>query len=88
MSKLLFQDDIIEGLDVYVEYTIDSPLRREDSEIILYDYGIELDAEVVINGANGREVVEYRQHVSLRGYKNTRWLEEKLIEAIEFEERA
>ena len=88
MSKLLFQDDIIEGLDVYVEYTIDSPLRIEDKEIILYDYGIELDAEVVINGANGRDVVEYRQHVSLRGYKNTRWLEEKLIEAIEFEERA
>ena len=88
MSKLLFQDDIIEGLDVYVEYTIDSPLRREDREIILYDYGIELDAEVVVNGANGREVVDYRQHVSLRGYKNTRWLEEKLIEAIEFEERA
>ena len=32
--------------------------------------------------ANGREVVGYRQHTSLRGYINTRWMEEKLIEAI------
>ena len=83
MSKLLFQDDIIEGLDVYVEYTTDP----EDG-VILYDYGVELDAEVAVNGANGREIVSYRTHTSLRGYVNTRWMEEKLIEAIEYEERA
>ena len=85
MSKLLFPDDIIEGLDVYVEYTMDP----EDG-VILYDYGLELDAEAVITGGNvgegKRRVVEYRHHTSLRGYKNTRWMEEKLIEAIEYEE--
>ena len=83
MSKLLFQDDIIDGLDVYVEYTMDP----EDG-VILYDFGLELDAEVPINGANGRELVEYRTHTSLRGYRNTAWMKEKLIEAIEYEEGA
>ena len=87
MSKLLFQDDIIEGLDVYVEYTMDP----EDG-VILYDYGVELDAEAVVSGGNvsegKRRVVGYRHHTSLRGYINTRWMEEKLIEAIEYEERA
>ena len=78
VSKLLIQDDILNGMDVYVEYTFDV----DDESVIFYDYGLELDAEVVVNGANGREVVEYRQHVSLRGYVNTRWMEEKLEEYI------
>lgn len=81
MSKLLIQDDIIKGLDVYVEYTMDP----EDG-VILYDYGLELDAEVAVNGANGRQVVDYRTHTSLRGYTNTRWMEEKLEEYIAYEE--
>ena len=78
MSKLLIQDDILNGMDVYVEYTFDV----DDESVIFYDYGLELDAEVVVNGANGREVVEYHQHVSLRGYVNTHWMEEKLEEYI------
>ena len=77
MSKLLIQDDIIQGMDVYVEYTFDT-----DETVIFYDYGLELDAEVAVNGANGREIVDYRTHVSLRGYKNTRWMEEKLEEYV------
>ena len=28
MSKLLIQDDILEGMDVYVEYTSETPLGR------------------------------------------------------------
>lgn len=36
MSKLLFQDEVIDGMDVFVEYTFDG------DEIILYDYGLEL----------------------------------------------
>lgn len=88
--KLLNQDDIVTGMDVYVEYTIDSDDRRlpEEHQIILLDYGLELDGETVVNGANGRETVEYRTHTSLRGYINTRWLEEKLIDFIMAEEWA
>ena len=37
MSKLLIQDDIINGMDVYVEYTFDT-----DETIVMYDYGLEL----------------------------------------------
>jgi len=89
--KLLNQDDIITGMDVYVEYTIDTDtpnLLPEEYQIVLLDYGLELDGETVVNGANGRETVEYRTHTSLRGYLNTRWLEEKLIEFIMAEEWA
>ena len=77
MSKLLIQDDILPGMDVYVEYTFDT-----DETVIFYDYGLELDGETVVNGANGREVVPFRNHVSLRGYTNTKWMEEKLEEFI------
>lgn len=77
MSKLLIQDDIINGMDVYVEYTFDT-----DETVILYDYGLELDGEVPVNRGYGKEFVDYRNHVSLRGYKNTKWMEEKLEEYI------
>ena len=70
MSKLLIQDDIINGMDVYVEYTIDT-----DGEIVLYDYGLELD------NPNGSLT-----HTSLRGYTNTRWMEERLLILIDVEE--
>ncbi len=88
--KLLIQDDILNGMDVYVEYTIDSADGRlpEEHQIVLLDYGLELDGETVVNGANGRETVEYRTHTSLRGYINTRWMEEKLIDFIMTEETA
>ena len=94
MSKLLIQDDILEGLDVYVEYTSDTPrgMVLDPADIILYDYGLELDAEAVVSGGNvgegKRRVVEYRHHVSLRGYKNTRWMEDKLCDFIMAEEGA
>jgi len=68
MSKLLIQDDIIDGLDVYVEYTFD----RDDESVILYDYGIELT-----NIVDDRLI-----HASLRGFKETRWMVEKLEEYI------
>ena len=88
--KLLIQDDILNGMDVYVEYTIDSADGRlpEEHEIVLLDYGLELDGETLVNGVNGRETVEYRTHTSLRGYSNTRWMEEKLIDFIMTEEWA
>ena len=88
MSKLLIQDDILEGMDVYVEYTSEAPLGRipDPADIILRDYGLELDGETAVNGANGREIVEFRQHISLRGYTNTRWMEDKLCEYIMAEE--
>ena len=67
MSKLLIQDDILEGMDVYVEYTFDT-----DESIVLYDYGLELT-----DSNSGRMI-----YASLRGFKETRWMPEKLEEYI------
>jgi hypothetical protein len=67
MSKLLFQDEVLDGMDVYVEYTFD----QGSEDVVLYDYGLELD------NPNGS-----RTHVSLRGYTNTAWIEERVIEFI------
>ncbi len=67
MSKLLFQDQVLDGMDVYVEYTFD----HSDESVVLYDYGLELD------NPNGS-----RTHTSLRGYTNTAWIEERVIEFI------
>ncbi len=67
MSKLLFQDEVLDGMDVYVEYTFD----HGSEDVVLYDYGLELD------NPNGS-----RTHVSLRGYTNTAWIEERVIEFI------
>jgi hypothetical protein len=75
MSKLLIQDDIINGMDVYVEYTFDA------DEVILYDYGIELTKRV----RTSIDPLYYEtslQHVSLRGYNETIWMVEKLEEYI------
>jgi len=75
MSKLLIQDDIINGMDVYVEYTFDA------DEAILYDYGIELTKRV----RTSIDPLYYEtslQHVSLRGYNETIWMVEKLEEYI------
>ena len=67
MSKLLFQDEVLDGMDVYVEYTFD----HDSGDVVLYDYGLELD------NPNGS-----RTHSSLRGYTNTAWIEERVIEFI------
>lgn len=74
MSKLLIQDDIIEGLDVYVEYTFDT-----DENVILYDYGIELTNETPIGGQDPQRSII---HASLRGFRETAWMPEKLEEYI------
>lgn len=89
MSKLLIQDDIINGMDIYVEYTLDMDPdgRPEFTEVILYDYGLELDAETVIKHEDGgRSVMTTTQHMSLRGYLNTAWMHDKLVEYIKYEE--
>ena len=76
MSKLLIQDDILNGMDVYVEYTFDT-----DETVILYDYGIELTNRTR-TGINPIKYETTIQHVSLRGYNETRWMPEKLEEYI------
>ena len=83
MSKLLFQDEVLDGMDVYVEYSFDG------GETILYDYGLELDAKDIIKrpALGGDEIVVTRstRHLSLMGYENTRWIEEQLLELIALE---
>ncbi len=83
--RLLIQDDIIDKMDVYVEYTIDEP-DSLDPQVILFDYGLELTGKTVINGLQGREVIVTTNDTSLRGYEDTRWMEEELIAYIELEE--
>ena len=83
--RLLIQDDIINKMDVYVEYTIDED-DDLDPQVILFDYGLELTARTVINGLQGREGVVTNNDMSLRGYVDTRWVEEELIAYIELEE--
>ena len=74
MSKMLIQDDILPGLDVYVEYTFD--MRDDLNEVILYDYGLELtNYTTLILGEDPRKSTVY---MSLRGYVETRWMPEKL----------
>jgi hypothetical protein len=75
MSKLLIQDDILHGMDVYVEYTFD----HDDESVVLYDYGIELTHETPIGKD---EPVRSTIHASLRGFIETRWMVEKLEEYI------
>ena len=74
MSKLLIQDDIIQGMDVYVEYTFDT-----DETVVLYDYGIELTNETPIAGQDPQRSII---HASLRGFRETAWMPEKLEEYI------
>ena len=74
MSKLLIQDDILPGMDVYVEYTFDT-----DESVVLYDYGLELTNETPIGNQDPQRSII---HASLRGFKETRWMVEKLEEYI------
>ena len=83
--RLLIQDDIIDKMDVYVDYTIDTD---DDGyqQVILFDYGLELTGDTAINGLQGREVVTTTSDMSLRGYTSTLWMAEALIEYVEHEE--
>jgi len=83
--RLLIQDDIINKMDVYVEYTIDEP-DTIYPKVILFDYGLELTGRTVINGLQGREVVVTTSDTSLRGYEDTRWMVDELIAYIKHEE--
>ncbi len=86
--KLLIQDDILNGMDVYVEYTIDTDrpgLMPEEHQIVLLDYGLELTNHTPLQG-NRRKVST--MHTSLRGYMESEWMEDKLIDFIMTEETA
>lgn len=74
MSRLLIQDDILNGMDVYVEYTFDC-----DESVVLYDYGLELTNETPIAGQDPQRSIIY---ASLRGFRETAWMPEKLIDYI------
>ena len=83
--RLLIQDDIIDRMDVYADYTIDGA-GTLDAEVILYDFGLELTGDTVINGLQGREVITTTSDTSLRGYKGMEWMVEKITAYIEHEE--
>jgi hypothetical protein len=83
--RLLIQDDIIDRMDVYVDYTIDLP-NTLDAEVIIYDYGLELTGDTVINGLQGREVIRTTSDTSLRGYVGMEWMVEKITAYVEHEE--
>jgi len=83
--RLLIQDDIIDKMDVYVDYTIDLP-NTLDAEVVIYDYGLELTGDTVINGLQGREVMRTTSDTSLRGYVGMEWMVEKITAYVEHEE--
>ena len=83
--RLLIQDDIIDKMDVYVDYTVDNASRFLP-EVIIFDYGLELTGDTVINGLQGREVISTTTDTSLRGYKGMEWMVEKITAYIEHEE--
>ena len=83
--RLLIQDDIIDRMDVYVDYTIDLP-NTLDAEVVIYDYGLELTVDTVINGLQGREVIRTTSDTSLRGYVGMEWMVEKITAYVKHEE--
>jgi hypothetical protein len=83
--RLLIQDDIIDKMDVYVDYTIDLP-NTLDAEVVIYDFGLELTGDTVINGLQGREVIRTTSDTSLRGYVGMEWMVEKITAYVEHEE--
>ena len=83
--RLLIQDDIIDRMDVYVEYTVDLP-NTLDAEVVLFDYGLELTGNTVVNGLQGREVITTTSDMSLRGYEGMEWMVEKITAYVEHEE--
>ncbi len=80
MTRLLIQDNIMDKLDVYVDYTVDG------DEVILFDYGLELTGKTIVNGLQGREVLITTNDMSLRGYEDTLWMPDALIDYITMEE--
>ena len=80
MTRLLIQDDILNKMDVYVDYTVDG------DEVILFDYGLELTGKTIINGLQGREILFTTSGMSLRGYEDTLWMPDALIDYITTEE--
>jgi hypothetical protein len=82
---MLIQDDIIDKMDVYVDYTIDGA-GTLDAEVILFDYGLELTGDTVINGLQGREVMRTTSDTSLRGYVGMEWMVDKITAYVEHEE--
>ena len=81
MTRMLIQDDIIDKMDVYVDYTVDS------SGVVLFDYGLELTGRSMgVRGIDGREVLLKTSDTSLRGYCSTEWMRPRLIAYIEHEE--
>jgi hypothetical protein len=89
--RLLIQDDIIDKMDVYVDYTIDLP-NTLDAEVIIYDYGLELTGDTVIvsecplNGLQGCEIIRTTSDTSLRGYVGMEWMVDKITAYVEHEE--
>ena len=83
--RLLIQDDIIDRMDVYVDYTIDLP-NTLDAEVVIYDFGLELTGDTVVNGLQGREVIRTTSDTSLRGYVGMEWMVEKITAYVEHEE--
>ena len=86
MTRMLIQDDIIDKMDVYVDYTVDGA-GTLDAEVILFDYGLELTGRSMgVRGIDGREVLLKTSDTSLRGYCSTEWMRPRLIAYIEHEE--
>lgn len=83
--RLLIQDDIINKMDVYADYTLDTD-DEGNQQVVLFDYGLELSAKTIINGLQGREVITTTTDTSLRGYIDTEWMVGELVEYIEHEE--
>ena len=83
--RLLIQDDIIDRMDVYVDYTIDLP-NTLDAEVVIYDFGLELTGDTVVNGLQGREIIRTTSDTSLRGYVGMEWMVEKITAYVEHEE--
>jgi len=84
--RLLIQDYVIDCMDVYADYTIDTDDDGRP-EVILYDYGLELTGDTVINGLQGREVLTTTSDVSLRGYNGMAWMVDKITAFVKHEER-
>lgn len=83
---MIIQDRILPGMDVYVDYTLDYEDVTGSPEVVVFDYGIQLDSDTVINSPDGRKVITTQHNISLRGYKNTEWMYDMLLTEIAHEE--
>ncbi len=83
--RLLIQDDIINKMDVYVDYTVDMA-GTLDAEVIIFDFGLELTGNTIINGLQGREIITTTTDMSLRGYRGMEWMVQRITQYVEHEE--